>query len=617
MGKMYSEAAKAAKTMTVAVMVLTSALTGLTACGGSDDDNYWSNAYSTDGTSSGSSSTGSSSVETPDIAFDESFLDEGTETIPSDDNDYCENSSWSHKVYVTYSSSGATVTDGDNAVTATVSGGHVTVTSQTKEVEYVLSGTSSDGSLKIYSDYKHKVTLEGVTLTNPSGAAINDQCSKSMYVVLSDGTENALTDGSTYTTTDDEDMKGTLFSEGQIIFSGSGTLDVTAVGKNGIASDDYIVFRPGNVINITASASNGVKANDGVTVRGGVLNIGVSAAGSKGINSESDVTIEGGRSTIITTGTVEVDGSEVTGAAGIKADSLFTMTAGELNILSSGQGGKGINCDVGLTISGGTVNVVTTGKEYTGGDGSSPKGIRCEGDLTISGGTIVVVCSGGSGAEGIESKKTLTVTDGVIAVNAYDDAFNASTKISISGGYVFANATNNDGIDSNGTLYISGGVVIALGTTTPEGPFDCDNSTFAITGGTVIGLGGESSVPTTSATKQPVILLGGKSYTSGSYLALCNSSGTAFFTFCLPRSYSSSVLVVSAPGMTTGSSYTIKSGVSVSGGTWWQGYADDATISGGSTLATVSCSSYVTTSGTTSSSIGLGGMGANGFGGRW
>ena len=603
---------KAAARITAVAVVM-----ALTACGGSDDD--WSSAVGTIGSTSGTSTGGSSAVETPDIAFDESFLDEGTEDIPSDDNDYCENSSWSHKVYITYSTSGATVTDADAVVSTTVSGGHVTVTSQTKEVEYVLSGTSSDGSLKIYSDYKHKVTLDGVTLTNPSGAAINDQCSKSMYVVLSDGTENTLTDGSTYTTTDDEDMKGTLFSEGQIIFSGAGTLDITAQGKNGIASDDYIVFRPGNVINITASASNGVKANDGVTVRGGVLNIGVSAAGSKGINSEADVTVEGGRTTIITTGTVEVEGSEVTGAAGIKADSLFTMTAGELNLLSSGQGGKGINCDIDITISGGTINVVTTGKEYTGGDGSSPKGIRAEGNLTISGGDIVVVCSGGSGAEGIESKSTMTISGGTIMVSAYDDAFNASTKISISGGYIFANATNNDGIDSNGTLYISGGVVIALGTSTPEGPFDCDNSTFSITGGTVIGFGGESSVPTTSATKQPVILLGGKSYTSGSYLALCNSSGTALLSFLMPRTYSSSVFVVSSPSMERGTSYTIKSGVSVSGGTWWQGFSDDATISGGSSLASVttSSSSYVTTSGSTNSSTGLGGMNQQGFGGRW
>lgn len=583
----------------------------------SDDDDFMRDDDNNGGGGTVSSGSNSATIDVPDIEFDYSFLDEGTENVPDDDNDYVENSTFSHSVYVVYDGSTATVTDADGAVTTTVSGAHVTVTSTTKQVEYILSGSSEDAEFKIYSDYKMKITLDGVTITNPEGAAINDQCGKSMYLVLADGTVSTLTDGTSYTSVDEEDMKGTLFSEGQIIVSGSGALNINANCKNAIASDDYIVFRPGNVINITSAASNGVKANDGVTIRGGVLNIGVDAEGSKGINSEGFVSIEGGRTTVITSGDAEVDDGEAKGAAGIKSDSTFTMTDGELNILSSGAGGKGINCDMDINIAGGEVNIVTTGSEFTGGDGASPKGIKAEGDLTISGGEIAITCARGDGAEGIESKSTLTVSGGDIVVNAYDDAFNAEDRINISGGNIFANSIDNDGIDSNGSLYISGGVVIALGTGTPEGPFDCDNSTFAITGGSVIGFGGESSVPTTSATKQPVILLGGKSYSEDEYIALCNSSGDAIFSFKMPRSYSSSVLVVSSPSMTVGSSYTIKSGVSVSGGSSWQGFSSDATVSGGSTLQSVSVSSYVTTAGTTNSSTGLGGMNSHGFGGRW
>lgn len=586
----------------------------MTAC--SDDDNGHGRG---DGNSGNTATTVSSSVtiDIPDIEFDYTFLDEGTENVPADDNDYVENSTFSHSVYVVYDGSTATVTDADGVVTTAVSGAHVTVTSETKQVEYILSGTSTDGEFKIYSDYKMKITLSGLTLTNPDGAAINDQCGKSMYMVLADGTVNSLADGTSYTSTGDEDMKGTLFSEGQIIVSGSGTLNINANCKNAIASDDYILFRPGNVINITSAASNGVKANDGVTIRGGVLNIGVEAEGSKGINSEGFVSVEGGRTTVITTGDAEIDDGEAKGAAGIKSDSTFTMTAGELNILSSGAGGKGINGDMEVNIEGGEINIVTTGNEFTGGDGASPKGIKAEGDLTISGGDIAVTCAGGDGAEGIESKSTLTVSGGDIVVNAYDDAFNAEEEINISGGNIFANSVDNDGIDSNGSMHISGGVVIALGTGTPEGPFDCDNSTFAITGGTIIGFGGESSVPTTSATTQPVVLFAGKSYSEEEYIALCDDSDDAIFSFKLPRSYSSSVLVVSSPEMAVGSSYTIKSGISVSGGTEWQGFSDNATVSGGSTLQTIKVSSYVTTAGTTSSSTGLGGMNNHGFGGRW
>lgn len=592
--------------------LLFTAVFALVSCSDGNDD------YDILGSSTATSSSGDVDISVEDIEFDTSFLDEGTETIPADDNDYVENSTFSHAVYIVYNGSSATVTDADGVVTQSVSGADVTITSTTKEVEYILSGSSDDGSFKLYSDYKHKITLTGLTLTNPTGAAINDQCGKSMYVVLASGTVNTLTDGTTYADSGEEDMKGTLFSEGQIIFSGNGSLTVNANCKNGIVSDDYIIFRPGNVINVTSSVSNGVKANDAVTVRGGVLNVGVTTAGTKGINSEGTVTIEGGRTTILTYGGTVIEDSDTKSCAGIKSDGAFVMTGGELNIQSSGAGGKGINADTDITISGGTVNVITTGKQYVSGRyDSSPKGIKGDSAVVISGGEVYVTCSGGDGAEGIESKSTITISGGDVVVNSYDDALNASTKITISGGRVYACATNNDGIDSNGTLYITGGTVMAFGTSTPEGPFDCDNSTFAITGGTVIGLGGESSVPTTSATKQPVILLGGKSYSNGTYVSLSDSSGSSLFTFKVPRSYTSCVLVVSSPSMSVGSSYTIKSGVSVSGGSSWQGFSDDATVSGGSTLQTVSISSYVTTSGSTSSSTGLSGMGSNGFGGRW
>lgn len=91
--------------------------------------------------------------------------------------------------------------------------------------------------------------------------------------------------------------------------------------------------------------------------------------------------------------------------------------------------------------------------------------------------------------------------------------------MNISGGNIFAMGTNNDGIDSNSTLTISGGVVIACGTTVPEDGFDCDDNTFTITGGTLIGIGGSTSTPTESVTTQPVAILGGSSLSSGQYIS--------------------------------------------------------------------------------------------------
>lgn len=43
----------------------------------------------------------------------------------------------------------------------------------------------------------------------------------------------------------------------------------------------------------------------------------------------------------------------------------------------------------------------------------------------------------------------MTINGGTIGVSAYDDAFNASKNITITGGNVYAYGSGNDGIDSN------------------------------------------------------------------------------------------------------------------------------------------------------------------------
>lgn len=318
------------------------------------------------------------------IAFDYTALEEAAEEFASDDGDYVENRSFAGTLYIEYNGSSVNITGDTDLVGVVTDGAHVTVNAS-KKMEYVLSGSSDNGSLKIEdTETFMKVTLNGLNLTNPTGAAINDQSGKSFYIVLADGTENTLTDGSTYTMVTGEDMKGTIFSEGQIIFSGSGSLNVYAYGKNGIASDDYIVFRPGNVINVYSYASNGVKANDGVFIRGGVLNIEVSADGAKGINSETNLDVTGGRTTIITSGGIVVEDADTKSCAGVKTDFWMLMEGGELNIKSTGEGGKGINCTTDITFNGGTLNVVTLGAK---GD-ASPKGIKADGLIEITGGYV-------------------------------------------------------------------------------------------------------------------------------------------------------------------------------------------------------------------------------------
>jgi len=530
------------------------------------------------------------------IDVDSTSLDE-SESVPADDEDYIENNTFDSEIAIHYSGSSATVTGSVSGVTVTTDGAHVTVLSTVKGVRYTLSGTTSDGSFKLYGEKKYSIRLNGVSITNSTGAAINSQCGKRGYIVLVDGTTNVLRDGTTYTVPDGEDMKATLFSEGELLFSGTGHLQVYANCKGGITSDDYILLRPGVNIYVRNTAGNGIKANDGITMLGGVVNVECSAAAAKGLKSESDITIDGGRLTAITTGTGEWDSddNDVSGSAGIKCDSVLTINGGEVYCKSTGTGGKGISVDEAMLVNGGTVKVITTGTVYSYGRYStSPKGIRCDKNITVSDGHIMVRTTGGENSEGIESKSQLAISGGQVEVYAYDDAINASSNITISGGSVFTYGINNDGIDSNGTLTLTGGTVVACGTTSPEEGFDCDQNTFTITGGTILGIGGTTSTPTSSVTTQPVAIVGGSGLSSGSYLAVAGNDGSNIFAFNVPRTYSSYTVLVSSPSLTKGGKCTLTTGATVSGGTSFDGLVTGATVSGGTTLASLTLSDIVT-----------------------
>ena len=262
-----------------------------------------------------------------DISLNTAALTSETENIPTDENDesyedYIEHSSFSETVSIVYADNEATVSTLPDGVEATVDGAGVIINSTIAGVAYELKGSSSNGYFKIYSDKKFHLTLNGVSLTNPTGAPINIQSGKRVFVTLADGTSNSLVDGTSYNTPDDEDEKGTFFSEGQLVFNGKGSLEVTGNKKHGIVSDDYIRFRTGTNIYITASNGHGIKANDYVAIGGGVLNIEVSGTAKKGISSDGYVLVSGGRTTILTSGDGEYDEDEddVSGAAGIKAD---------------------------------------------------------------------------------------------------------------------------------------------------------------------------------------------------------------------------------------------------------------------------------------------------------
>lgn len=557
-------------------------------------------------------------------------------------------------VLVAYNGTEAWVTIAGNVaknLTTTVSGADVSIVQDADlkdEITYTLQGQSENGSFYMDGELKATIVLNGLTLTSATGAAIDIDNGKRIAVKLAEGTVNTLADAA------DGSQKACFRVNGHTEFAEGGTLIITGNAKHAFFGDEYVELKKtvGNITvlkakkdafnvnqyflmkggTLTASGvgDDGIQVsktkddtdelNGQVMINGGKLKLDITAEAAKGIKCEDSLTVSGGEIDITTSGggTYDTDDADVKGSAAMKADATITISGGTLTLKSTGAGGKGMSADGDINISGGTINVSTTGQQYVYNRlDTSPKGIKADGNVNISGGDIYVSATGGEGSEGIESKNILTIDGGNIVVNTYDDALNATNNITINGGRVLASATGNDGIDSNGTLTITGGLVIAMGTRQPEEGFDCDQNTFTITGGTLIGLGGGTSNPTSSTTTQPVSIISNQQYSSGKYLTLADSEGNNIFAFKLPRDYSQATLLVSSPKMSVGSSYTLGTATTATGTDEWQGFIAEASVEGGTSTTTFTQSQTVNGSGGSGGGPGGGGGWPGGGGGGW
>ena len=462
-------------------------------------------------------------------------------------------------------------------VTITNKDGHVTANHADVEgVCYMVTGATANGSLTIKGNTDYELMLNGTEITNPASVAINLDSKMGAYIVLSGN--NKLTDGAG----DDDSHKSALYSKGKMLFSGDGTLDIYGVYNNGIHSKSYLVFDKG--INLYIEAANhGIKASGDIIINGGIINVSTAGAGAKGINGDENIIINGGRTTTICTGNGEWDDEdqETKASAGLACELTMTINGGEVYSKATGSGGKGLKADYEAYINGGKVRAITEGglyycdgktenHNYRGNTDnlddaytSSPKGIKVgtknvHGLLNITGGDVMVRTSGYNG-EGIESKGTLEISGGSVMVAAYDDAINSSSDLTISGGTVIAVGTNNDGIDANGNLYIKGGNIIAFGASGAEAGIDSDEShALYISGGSLFAIGGRIDTRLGS-TSQGLIQISG-SVQANSAVTLSNGSSTVATFTMPPYSNTNGTILITDPGLTSGNSYTLKLG---------------------------------------------------------
>lgn len=343
---------------------------------------------------------------------------EGSVQTGANTEDLIENSNFSNLVSIDFGSS-LNITNplSVNGITITQQGSAVTITSTAANVEYKLSGTTANGSVKIQSDNKFKLSLNGVSITNADGPAIQIQSSQRAFIVLADNTINNLTDGANYTSSNLA-IGGTLYSDGQLIFSGNGTLNVQGNYKDAVYSNDDIRIRSGN-INITGAVKDGIHTNNAFISDGGTVDI---KAGSDGIQSENGyIIINKGVFTLNTVNEgiaasyagidktinpyVTINGGTVTvkssAGEGIQTKSALTVNKGTISILSKEDG---FNAGTAIYINGGNIYSYSTAN-----DGMDSNGI-----LTITGGRVIAVGSMPPEAGFDCDARTFKITGGMV-----------------------------------------------------------------------------------------------------------------------------------------------------------------------------------------------------------
>ncbi len=536
---------------------------------------------------------------------------------------------------------------------------------------YVISGKLENGQIVV--DVQNKGTvrlvLNGAEIKSSDNAPIYVKNAGKTIISLEAGTENIITDGTKYTLEDSstDEPSAAIFSKDNLVINGSGKLTVKANYNDGITSKDDLKITGGN-IKIT-SVDDGLVGRDILAVKKGTITIEAGGDAIKSSNDEDNtkgiIAIENGTFNL----KAEKDG--------IQAETAVLIADGSFNINSGGgsvngtkkaegnmrgargpMGGKDNNfnrtpptendntnsdktataeteteskkaikaiSDIG--IAGGTFNIDSADDSIHSNNNaiiekgnftitSGDDGIHADATLSIKGGKINITKS----YEGIESA-VITISDGDIHVTSSDDGINAaggadgSNKININGGYIVINASG-DGLDANGSIYMTKGTVVAYGpTSNGNGVLDYDG-TFDMTGGFLVAAGSSGMIqtPSDSSTQYSIEMTYPQIQAAGTLVNLQNSKGKSIATFAPIKDYQA--VIISSPELKKGESYTLYSGGS-STTTATDGLYTNAKYENGTKVVSFTISSSVTwlnESGVTTAKSSMPGGGRGGKG---
>ena len=386
--------------------------------------------------------------------------------------------SWENAATFTFSDEGIT-SEGAADETYTVKGTALTIKA---EGTYVLKGSCTDGSVKVKKETKNVViVLDGLTLTSQTTAPICVNKTAEAEIIAAAGTENTLADTAANASSDNTDAEKAVIKAkdgSTLTLSGSGTVNVSANGKNGIkgGATTALTVKEQN-LNIT-SVDNALASDGSVTIDSG--NIHIKSTEGDGIKSTPD---DGDTDSA---GTITLNGGIVTveqAADGIQAANAITITDGSYQVVCSDNA---IKSDLSVQVDGGTLDLTaggdgikasnatsdittdtTTDSSTTTDDSTTDDAATTTttGDITINGGDITINATG----DDIQAEVSLTIADGIFDLTANGGAsttlasdadsckgLKAGSDITINGGEYTIN-TADDAVHSNEYITVNAG----------------------------------------------------------------------------------------------------------------------------------------------------------------
>ena len=406
---------------------------------------------------------------------------------------------------------------------ANVSASGVQVSGKTATISaagtYILSGSANDVCIIVDApDAEMRLVLDNLNITNSSVAPVYVKSAAKVYVTLAENSTNTLSVNGEFVKIDGAKAEAVIFAQSDLTLNGSGTLNAAAQNGSGIASKKNLAIT-GGTFDISAS-SHALKGKDNVNIAGGSFTL---TSGKDGIHSENDDNAESGN-IYIKGGTfvISAEGEAIDAINNIKID------GGSIEVVQSDEGMEATTID----INGGKITLV-----------SSDDGINAS----------------YSDKEEIAEKSTGTVSSSARNKGGMQNISEQAmhTYVNITGGEITFDS-QADGIDSNGSVYVSGGTVRILGPTSDgDAALDYD-VTAVITGGEFIASGSAGMAQGFSDASTQASFVATFSKTVSGNISVTDKTGKIIVQTNSGKSFPS--VVVSSKDLKVSETYTVKAG---------------------------------------------------------